>query len=262
MKTGTEGTRRENMGQKGVVSYGREEERERRVGFAKKVRGCPIPDEELVDNLGLFLNSKTLSRIKFMDFLYSRIVDVMGVVMEFGTRWGQNIGLFSSLRGIYEPFNRTRSIIAFDTFEGFPGVSVKDGLSPVMREGAYSVTRGYESFLSEVMDFHEQENPLDHIRKYELVKGDVCATLPVYLDGHPETVIALAYFDLDLYEPTRVCLELIQDRLVKGSVVGFDEINEPVTPGETLAVMEVLGLNNIRLKRLSYASRASYFVVE
>lgn len=262
MKTRTGSTKRGAQKAPAVATYAREEEQHRRIEFARKLRGCPIPDEELVDNLGLFLNSKTLSRIKFMDFLYSQVVDVMGVVMEFGTRWGQNIGLFSSLRGIYEPFNRTRSIIAFDTFEGFPTVSPKDGPSPVIRKGAYSVTRGYESFLGEVMDFHERENPLDHIRKYELVKGDVGATLPAYLDRHPETVVALAYFDLDLYEPTRVCLELIRDRLVKGSVVGFDELNEPVTPGETLAVMEVLGLNSIRLKRLSYASRASYFVVE
>jgi hypothetical protein len=49
---------------------------------------------------------------------------------------------------------------------------------------------------------------------------------------------------------------------VKGSVVAFDELNDPDAPGETLALMEVVGLRNIRLQRLRYTSRASFFVVE
>jgi hypothetical protein len=34
---------------------------------------------------------------------------------------------------------------------------------------------------------------------------------------------ALAYFDLDLYEPTRAVLEQIRPYLTKGSIVAFDE---------------------------------------
>ena len=74
--------------------------------------------------------------------------------------------------------------------------------------------------------------------------------------------MALAYFDFDLYEPTRKCLEAIRPRLVKGSILGFDELNDPDSPGETRALMEVFGLNNVRLRRFPHASRVSYFVVE
>ncbi len=55
---------------------------------------------------------------------------------------------------------------------------------------------------------------------------------------------------------------MIRPRLTKGSVVGFDELNDPDSPGETLALMEVIGLPNVRLKRFPHASRVSYFVVE
>ena len=58
------------------------------------------------------------------------------------------------------------------------------------------------------------------------------------------------------------CLEAIKPHLVKGSVLGFDEVNHPDAPGETLALNEIFGLNNIKLKRFPYASRVSYFVVE
>ena len=57
-------------------------------------------------------------------------------------------------------------------------------------------------------------------------------------------------------------LELIRPRLVKGSVLGFDELNDPDSPGETLALMETFGLNNIKLRRHRHTSRVSYFVVE
>ena len=51
--------------------------------------------------------------------LYQKILNVHGVVIEFGTRWGQNLALFESFRGMYEPYNHFRKIIGFDTFEGF-----------------------------------------------------------------------------------------------------------------------------------------------
>lgn len=75
--------------------------------------------------MGIFLNSKTWARLKFMDFIYQKIIELPGVVMEFGTRWGQNIATFAALRGIYEPFHRHRKILAFDTFEGFPHTANK-----------------------------------------------------------------------------------------------------------------------------------------
>ena len=79
---------------------------------------------------------------------------------------------------------------------------------------------------------------------------------------HPETIIALAYFDFDVYKPTKKCLEAIKTHLVKGSILAFDELNDPDSPGETQALMEVFGLNNIQLRRYRYASRVSYFIVE
>ncbi len=92
--------------------------------------------------------------------------------------------------------------------------------------------------------------------------GDACTTLPHHLNSAPHTIIALACFDFDLYEPTLKCLNLIKDRPVKGSVIGFDEVNDPDSPGETLALMDSFGLRNVRLKRFPHASRVSYFVVE
>ena len=245
-----------------IKTYASDSESKNRKAFAEHFLNSPIPDDQILSNMGLFLNSKALSRLLFMNHLYEQIVDVMGVVMEFGTRWGPNLGQFTALRGIYEPFNRHRKIIGFDTFAGFPKIDSKDGQSDMMEIGHLTVPNNYRDYLAKTLELHENDNPLSHLKKFELCEGDATKTLPKYLKDNPETIIALAYFDFDVYEPTKICLEAIRPRLVKGSVVGFDELNDPDSPGETLAVMEVFGLNNIKLKRFPYTSRTSYFVVE
>ena len=246
----------------GVKTHGSAEEDARRKALVRHFRACPIPESELLSNLGLFLTSKNLSRILFMDHLYRQIVGIHGVIMEFGTRWGQNLALFSALRGIYEPFNRHRLLVGFDTFSGFPMVTPKDGDGDIMKRGAIGVTSGYVEYLTRLMEYHEQENPVSHLRKFELRAGDAMVEIDHFLAEHPETIVALAYFDFDLYEPTKKCLRAIKDRLVKGSVVAFDELCDADAPGETTALQEVFGLNQVRLQRVPRTSRTSYFVVE
>ena len=75
-------------------------------------------------------------------------------------------------------------------------------------------------------------------------------TVPSYLKENPETIVALAYFDLDLYKPTKECLKAILPHLTKGSVLGFDEVGFHSLPGETAALKEVLGLDKYRIQRI------------
>lgn len=248
------------MSEFNIVTFGAAGEQDRRKQFIEMMRNCPIPDSELLLNMGLFLTPQTLSRVLFMDFLYQKILETQGVIMEFGCRWGQNSSLFTAMRGIYEPFARLRKVVAFDTFEGFPSVNTKDGEQ--MHAGAYATTKGYENYLESVLTYQEKESPLDHLKKFEICKGDVTKTLPAYLERYPETMVALAYFDLDIYEPTLACLKLIRDRITKGTVLGFDELNDHSTPGETVALKEALGLDRFAVKRYRYNARTSYLVVE
>lgn len=237
-------------------------EKSLREKFFKLFRNCPIPNNELLSNLGLFIKRQDLTRILFMNELYNKIINVHGIVVEFGTRWGQNLALFESFRGIYEPFNHNRKIVGFDTFEGFPSVHEKDGKSEFVVVNAYSTTKGYEDYLKQVLDYHEQESPISHIKKYQLIKGDATIEIGKFLKDNPETIIALAYFDLDIYEPTKICLETIKGHLTKGSVVGFDQLNLHDFPGETLALKEVFGLDRYRIIRSPYSSVQSYIVIE
>lgn len=224
-------------------------------------RRSPIPDREVLANLGLFYVRASFVRMQFIYNLYRKALKTHGVIMEFGVRWGQNLALFTTFRNIHEPYNMSRKIIGFDTFEGFPSVSMQDGSSDEARVGALSVTADYVNYLEELLSAQEQLGPRSHIKKHELVKGDVVQTLPKYLNDHPETIIALAYFDLVLYEPTKKCLEIIRPHLVNNSVVGFDELAYDQNPGETKALKEAWGLSNFEIIRDPTSPQQSYLVV-
>lgn len=228
--------------------------------LATHLRSANIPDKELLDNLGLYLTRQTLSRINFMQKVYEMIVPVHGIVMEFGVRWGQNMALFSTLRGIHEPFNYNRQIIGFDTFKGFPSVSAEDGKK--VKEGDYSVSSGWRNHLEYILNFHEQNAPISQKKKFSLIEGDATKTVSGFLKSHPETIIALAYFDFDLYKPTRDVLKAILPHVTKGSVLAFDELNCPEFPGETLAVREILGLTQYAIRRDVSNPLTSYILIE
>jgi hypothetical protein len=238
----------------------KESEIKNRADFMRLFKESPIPENELLTNLGLYLSRQTLSRILFVHDLYQKIIDVHGVVMEFGVRWGQNLALYESFRGIYEPFNYNRKIVGFDTFSGFPEVHGKDGSK--VSVGDYGVTNQYEEYLEQILSYHESESPIAHKKKYELVKGDATETIGQYLESHPETIVALAYFDFDIYLPTKKCLEAVMDRVTKGSIIAFDELNCPEFPGETRAVQEVLGLSRYAIRRSPLNPLCSYIVIE
>lgn len=227
--------------------------------FLELFKESPIPDNEKIQHLGLFIKRQPMSRIIFMWELYKNIINVHGSIFEFGVRWGQDLALFESFRGILEPFNHNRRIIGFDTFSGFPSITENDKLAKV---GDMGVTENYDSFLEDVLHNHENASPISHIKKFELVKGDAILTCKRYLEDHPETIIAFAYFDFDIYEPTKECLKLCKDHFIKGSIIAFDELNNPNWPGETIALKEVMGLNNIKIQRLPFMPTASYVIYE
>lgn len=48
----------------------------------------------------------------------------------------------------------------------------------------------------------------------------------------------------------------------KGAVIVFDELNNRTWPGETRAVLERIGLNNLRIQRFTYEPHVSYTILE
>jgi len=226
--------------------------------YAEFQRTLPELGEQWNGHSTTFLTRQTLSRLFYYQELYQHIIDVPGVIMEFGVQWGSTLTTLQSLRGMYEPYNHSRKILGFDTFEGFVNINDKDGgYSDI---GDYAVGDNYAERLDNVLKLHEEMSPLPHIKKYDLIQGDVCKTVPKWLDANPYAIVSMAIFDVDVYEPTKIALESVLPRLTKGSVLVFDEINCQHFPGETLALQEVLKSNNIRLRRHPHQTFCAYAI--
>jgi len=243
-----------------VLSSQSEKELQRK--FVELFKGAPLPDDEILPNLGLFLSSKSLSRVLFFYEIYKKVLHTHGIIVEFGVRWGQTLSILSALRGIFEPFNRHRKIVGFDTFAGFKGMSDKDGALCKTVDGSFSVSENYEQYLETLLGLQEALNPIPHLKKFELVRGNATETIPAYLKRQPETIVSLAIFDFDIYQPTRAALEAIKPHLFKGSVLVFDELADDIFPGETVALREVFNLADLKIERLPMTARVSYVVLQ
>lgn len=204
------------------------------------------------------LKRQSLSRILYYSDLYQKILDIPGVICEFGVQWGATLTQLINLRGMYEPFNLSRKVFGFDTFSGFPVMDEKDG--NICKVGDYSTAENYEETLEKILAIHESFSPLPHIKKFELIKGDASLTIDPWLKNNPHAIVSMAIFDMDIYKPTKDVLEKIIPRLTKGSLLVFDELNCQHFPGETMAVNEVLGLNNIALRRHPHQPYCSWAV--
>jgi hypothetical protein len=218
-------------------------------------------------NLPLFFRQKDLAHVLFMSDIYRRILEVPGYIAEFGVMWGRNLNLFHCLRETLEPYNHTRRLLGFDTFTGFLPDAAKEAGAVTSRPGlhdtgAYSVAAGHRGLLSELLVRQEAVSHLSHLRRFDLIQGDVEETLPAFLTEKQHAFFALCYLDLDLYKPTKAVLSAISTRLVRGSILVFDEMLNPDYPGETQAVSELMGLRQISLRRDPISGWKTYCVVD
>lgn len=218
----------------------------------------PLPMDERLFNIGMYVRSSVLVKFLVMDDVYRRIKGIPGQLVEFGTWWGQNLILLENLRAIHEPFNKQRIIVGFDTFAGYTTLSEKDKASEVWNASSYSTGAGYIGYLKELLEVHEGSNALGHLRGiHRLIVGDVEVTAPKYFSDYPASLVAFAYFDMALYKPTKAALMAIKPHLVSGSVLLLDELTWAESPGEAIAFKEVFDRSEVQIEKCAlYPSKA------
>lgn len=124
-----------------------------------------------------------------------------GLFVEFGVAGGDGSRLFGEA---LQPHGQT--LTGFDSFEGLE--EDWTGIQSGREAGAF--TQG--GALPEVPG------------NVTLVKGWVQDTLPGYLKDTGTRPFAFVHMDMDTYTPTLFALKAIKKRLVKGTVILFDEL--------------------------------------
>jgi hypothetical protein len=170
---------------------------------------------------------------------------------------------WAQLSSIYEPYNHNRRVIGFDTFSGFPTINVKD---KSIHNTDYTVEGGLcvnsEEDINESIRVYDLNRPIGHISRAGIIKGDALITIPEYIENNDHSVISLLYLDFDLYEPTKVAIQSFFPRMPKGAIIAFDELNQKQWPGETRALIDTIGINQLKIQRFSFLPQLSFAVLE
>jgi hypothetical protein len=221
---------------------------------------------ERLENFAKYVPRQNLARFLARYELFKLIKDVQGSIVECGVLFGGGLMSFAKLSAILEPYNFQRRIIGFDSFTGFPSISENDLKGLPDRKSAHLKKHGFAAAdayadIKRAIDIFDVSRFLNHFPKVHLVKGDFSKTAPQFLEEYPHLIVSCLYLDFDIYEPTKIALDLFLPRMPKGAVIVFDELNEEAFPGETLAVLERLNLNTLRVRRFDFEPRISYAVV-
>ena len=231
--------------------------------YGKYFTESPLPNELKLLNFPKYIRRQDISRFLAKNELVKMQLDVPGVIIECGCYAGGGLLTYAQLSSIYEPYNHQRKIYSFDTFSGFPALNEKDEHSGSnWSEGDLNVDNRIVEEINRAISLHDSNRALSHIEKSILIRGDAKVTVPSFIDENPHILVSMLYLDFDLYEPTLVSLKSFIPRMPKGSVLAFDELNTKNFPGETLALMEVIGVPNLKLKKTMFDPYISYAIVE
>ena len=182
--------------------------------------------------------------------LYREIAGLPGAVVECGVYKGASLCRFAAFRSLLEN-NHSRRIIGLDAFGSFPmaGVELKADREFIDKfEAAGGAGISVED-LNAALAAKEYSN-------IELIRGDVFETVPALVERIPHLRIALLHLDLDVYEPTKFCIEQFLPHMVPGGLIVFDDYN--AVEGATRAADELCQARDLQLRKLPFYNVPSF----
>ncbi|OGU55400.1 MAG: dTDP-6-deoxy-L-hexose 3-O-methyltransferase, partial [Ignavibacteria bacterium RBG_13_36_8] len=208
-----------------------------------------------------YVRRQDLTKILARYEIFKRILFVKGSIIECGVFRGSGLMSWALFSDMIEPINLTRRIYGFDSFEGFPAVDQKD-LNQYRDPQRGDLNANVYDELQAIIKTYDKNRFLDHVDKVKLIKGDATQTIPKFIQENQHLVVSLLFLDFDLYEPTKVALDNFLPRMPRGAIVAFDELDNPIWPGETRALLDNYGINNFRLERIEFDPYIGFAVLD
>ncbi len=229
--------------------------------YARIFEASPDSTETKLHHFAKYVRRQDMTRLLARYEIFKQVLPVKGSVVECGVYRGFGLMSWALFSEVLEPVNLTRRIYGFDTFAGFAEPGEKDRNRYRTPERGELAADVFEE-LTRLIAAFDQNRFLGHIPKVQLIRGEATRTIPEFLETNPHLVVSLLFLDFDLYEPTRCALEHFVPRMPKGAVLAFDELDNPIWPGETLALLDELGLGKLELKRLHFDPYIAYAVLQ
>ena len=206
------------------------------------------------NNFYLSSDVTRLSKVLAHYELFKMIEDIPGAIIECGVLKGCSLVRFASFRELFG-HSFVKKIVGFDSFGSFPETNFEPDKK--LRERHIKMC-GEESISKEQLTEILKHKGID--KNLELIEGDILQTVPQYVKAHPELKISLLNLDVDIYEPSKVILDELFPRVVKGGVIIFDDYG--TFPGETKAIDEYFEDKKYKIHKLSFCMTPSYLVKE
>jgi Macrocin-O-methyltransferase (TylF) len=216
--------------------------------------------EARLETFPRYARRKTITRFVTLYELFKLALPAKGSIVECGVFRGFGLMTWAHLSAVLEPANLIRRVYGFDSFDGFPSVTKHDSNVRKMPAPGELKADSHEE-LARLIDIYDQDRFLGHIDKVHLIKGNVVDTVPRFVEENPHLVVSLLFLDVDLYEPTKTAIEFFLPRMPKGSVIAFDQLDNPIWPGETRAVLDTVGICNLKLQRFEWDPYVAYAVL-
>lgn len=203
--------------------------------YLKMVNLIGLKNEKLffVKNFGAFVGNQSLFKyFKIFELIIS-ISKLKGDIIELGVWRGNNL-IF--MKKVADYFNLKKKIFGYDWFEGLKEFGKNDNK---INKKKY---KGNKNFINNLIKKQKLE-------KIYLIDDDV-----KNFESHfnKKQKFCLVYLDLDLYEPTRKVLEIIDKYLVKNGLIVFDQAQKKEWVGEKKALNEfcMKNKNKYRITKL------------
>lgn len=186
--------------------------------------------------------------------LFRRVSGLAGDIVECGVFKGVSLSRLIKFRALFEnPFSK--KIIAFDTFGEFPEAHYEPDVKKreffIKEAGSRSIEK------DRLISILQQLNLYQNI---ELIEGNILDTMPRYKSKNPHLKISLLHIDVDLYEPTKVCLEQLYPLLVRGGIVILDDYG--AFAGANKAIDDFFAGQKLQIKKLPYSMAISFVEIK
>lgn len=206
---------------------------------------------EYEDNFYLTCENSRLGKLFNQFEVYKKILHIPGDVLEFGVHNGNSLIRFLTFRDLLENQN-SRKIFGFDTFGEFPNnLSMEDDKIFVNK---FKKLCG-NGISKKKLEYHLDEKGFTN---YELIEGDILDTLPKFINSNEAKRFSLIHIDVDVYEPTKIILEYLWDKLVENGILLLDDYG--TVYGETKAVEEFFKNKNITINNLQFNNTPTYII--
>ncbi len=190
---------------------------------------------------------KAISQYK----LFEKAIDVSGDIIECGVFKGASFSRFSMYRKLHGL--EDKRLIGFDTFGDFPETDFAEDIdlrNNFILEGGSGIS------VDQLWEALEEKKCRKNV---ELIEGDICETVPEFIERNPDLKISFLNLDVDIYEPSVTILEHFYPRISKGGILMLDDYN--AFPGETKAANDYFKDKDVTILE-NDLTKSPYYIIK